>query len=56
MITKQFTITADVGLHARPATQLVQQASRYSSEVELKYKDKMVCEKCSKEIFQLKNK
>ena len=22
----------------------------------LKYKDKMVCEKCSKEIFQLKNK
>ncbi|HIV74374.1 MAG TPA: phosphocarrier protein HPr [Candidatus Pseudogracilibacillus intestinigallinarum] len=42
MITKQFTITADVGLHARPATQLVQQASRYSSEVELKYKEKKV--------------
>lgn len=42
MITKQFTITSEVGLHARPATLLVQEASRYSSEVELEYKGKKV--------------
>ncbi|WP_242694599.1 phosphocarrier protein HPr [Pseudogracilibacillus auburnensis] len=42
MITKQFTITAEVGLHARPATQLVQEASRYSSHIELEYNEKKV--------------
>lgn len=42
MITKQFTIISEVGLHARPATLLVQEASRYSSEVELEYKGKKV--------------
>lgn len=42
MITKQFTITAEIGLHARPATLLVQEASRYSSHIELEYKDKKV--------------
>lgn len=42
MITKQFTITADVGLHARPATKLVQKASRYSSQIELEYNNKKV--------------
>lgn len=42
MITKEFTITADVGLHARPATKLVQEASRYSSHIELEYNNKKV--------------
>lgn len=42
MIQKQFLITSEVGLHARPATLLVQEASRYSSEVELEYDSKKV--------------
>lgn len=42
MTTKQFTITSDVGLHARPATVLVQKASAYKSDVELEYNEKKV--------------
>lgn len=42
MIKKEFVITSEVGLHARPATLLVQEASRYSSEVELEYQNKKV--------------
>lgn len=42
MISKQFTIIAEVGLHARPATLLVQEASRYSSEIELEFNQKKV--------------
>lgn len=42
MQEKQFTIISEVGLHARPATLLVQHASRFSCEVEIDYKDKRV--------------
>lgn len=42
MTTKEFEITSEVGLHARPATLLVQEASRYASEVELEHNDKKV--------------
>lgn len=42
MKQKQFTVTADTGIHARPATLLVQAASKYSSEIQLGYKEKMV--------------
>lgn len=42
MITKEYTIIQEVGLHARPATQLVQEASRYSSDIELEFKNKKV--------------
>lgn len=42
MIKKEFTISSESGLHARPATKLVQQASRYSSSVELQYGQKTV--------------
>jgi len=42
MIKKDFTIHSETGLHARPATKLVQQASRYSSSVELQYGQKTV--------------
>ena len=42
MVQKEFIITSEVGLHARPATLLVQEASRYSSEVELQYDSKKV--------------
>lgn len=42
MIKKEFTVTGETGLHARPATQLVQAASRFSSDVELEYENKTV--------------
>lgn len=42
MLEKQFTVTADTGIHARPATLLVQTASRFSSDIQLGYKDKKV--------------
>lgn len=37
-----FLITADTGVHARPATLLVNKASQFSSEVDLHYKEKSV--------------
>lgn len=42
MAEKQFKVTADTGIHARPATLLVQTASRFDSEVNLEYKGKKV--------------
>ncbi|KAB7707886.1 phosphocarrier protein HPr [Bacillus aerolatus] len=42
MIEKQFTVTAETGIHARPATLLVQTASRFSSDIQLGYKEKKV--------------
>ncbi|WP_338753800.1 phosphocarrier protein HPr [Bacillus sp. FJAT-52991] len=42
MVEKQFTVTAETGIHARPATLLVQTASRFSSEIELEFKEKKV--------------
>ncbi|WP_059173718.1 phosphocarrier protein HPr [Bacillus sp. FJAT-27445] len=42
MAEKQFTVTADTGIHARPATLLVQTASRFNSEINLEYKGKRV--------------
>ncbi|HLU21847.1 phosphocarrier protein HPr [Lederbergia graminis] len=42
MQEKQFTVIADTGIHARPATLLVQTASRFSSDIQLEYKGKKV--------------
>lgn len=42
METKDFLITSENGLHARPATILVQTASNFSSEINLIYKNKSV--------------
>lgn len=42
MSEKQFKIIADTGIHARPATLLVQTASRFDSEIHLEYKGKKV--------------
>lgn len=42
MKEKTFIITSDTGLHARPATTLVNKASQYSSEITLEYKEKTV--------------
>jgi phosphocarrier protein HPr len=42
MAEKKFKITAETGIHARPATQLVNKAGQYESEVTLVYKEKSV--------------
>lgn len=42
MVQKTFKITAETGIHARPATQLVHIAGQYTSEITLTYKDKSV--------------
>ncbi|HLQ75347.1 MAG TPA: phosphocarrier protein HPr [Alloiococcus sp.] len=42
MEKRDFNITAETGIHARPATLLVQTASKFSSEINLEYKGKSV--------------
>jgi len=42
MIEKKFTVIADTGIHARPATLLVQAAGKFESEISLQYKEKKV--------------
>lgn len=42
MVEKQFKVIAETGIHARPATLLVQTASKFESEIFLEYKDKKV--------------
>lgn len=37
-----FNITAETGIHARPATMLVQTAGKYSSDITLEYNGKSV--------------
>jgi len=42
MAEKQFKVTSETGIHARPATLLVQTASKFDSDINLEYKDKKV--------------
>ncbi|CAH0291012.1 MULTISPECIES: phosphocarrier protein HPr [Bacillales] len=42
MVEKTFTVTAETGIHARPATLLVQAAGKFDSEINLSYKEKKV--------------
>ncbi|KAA9302148.1 MULTISPECIES: phosphocarrier protein HPr [Aerococcus] len=42
MQKETFNITAETGIHARPATLLVQTASKFESEINLEYKGKSV--------------
>lgn len=42
MASKTFNIKAETGIHARPATLLVQTASKFSSDVTLDYQGKSV--------------
>lgn len=42
MVEKQFTVISDTGIHARPATLLVQTASRFVADIDLEFKDKKV--------------
>ncbi|MCU9612281.1 phosphocarrier protein HPr [Caldibacillus lycopersici] len=39
---KTFTVTAETGIHARPATLLVQAAGKFDSEINLEYKGRKV--------------
>ncbi|OIJ18325.1 phosphocarrier protein HPr [Anaerobacillus alkalidiazotrophicus] len=42
MAEKTFKITADTGIHARPATLLVNKAGQFQSDITLTYKEKTV--------------
>jgi len=42
MVDKQFKVIADTGIHARPATLIVQTASKYDSDINLEFKGKKV--------------
>jgi phosphocarrier protein HPr len=42
MVEKQFKVINDTGIHARPATMIVQLASRFNSDISLEYRDKKV--------------
>lgn len=42
MVEKQFKITSETGIHARPATLLVQTASKFDAELHLIYNEKQV--------------
>jgi len=42
MLKKEFTVVTGTGIHARPATLLVQEASKYSAEVQLEFDGKQV--------------
>ena len=42
MEKREFHIVAETGIHARPATLLVQAASKFNSDIDLEYKGKSV--------------
>ncbi|WP_295732080.1 phosphocarrier protein HPr [uncultured Limosilactobacillus sp.] len=42
MEKRDFTVTAETGIHARPATILVQTASKFTSDITLTYNGKSV--------------
>lgn len=42
MTEKQFTITDEAGMHARPASALVGSVSKFTSDIQLEYKGKKV--------------
>lgn len=42
MQKQEYNITAETGIHARPATLLVQTASKFQSDITLEYKGKSV--------------
>ena len=42
MEKREFTINSETGIHARPATILVQAASKFSSDITLSYEGKSV--------------
>ncbi|NSL51539.1 phosphocarrier protein HPr [Bacillus sp. P2(2020)] len=37
---KTFTVTKETGIHARPATVLIQEASKFNCDINIEYKNK----------------
>ncbi|WEG10928.1 phosphocarrier protein HPr [Pullulanibacillus sp. KACC 23026] len=42
MESKTFKVVSEAGIHARPATAIVNEANQYAAEIEITYKDKTV--------------
>jgi phosphotransferase system HPr (HPr) family protein len=42
VLSKEFLLVNQGGLHARPATFLVQLANKFKSDIQIRYKDKQV--------------
>ncbi|MFD3445932.1 phosphocarrier protein HPr [Microbacteriaceae bacterium 4G12] len=42
MVEKLFTVIDETGIHARPATILVQTASKFDADINIQYNDKTV--------------
>ncbi|MCB5936914.1 phosphocarrier protein HPr [Caldibacillus thermoamylovorans] len=42
MVEKTYTVIEKTGIHARPATVLVQTAEKFDADVNLEYKDKTI--------------
>lgn len=42
MLEKSFKVTSSTGIHAKPATMLVQTASKYDSDLQLEFEHKRV--------------
>ena len=42
MTEKHFIVTADLGIHARPATVLVHEASKFGADINIEYKGKVI--------------
>lgn len=42
MAKQSFVVTNDTGLHARPATMVVNKAGQFQSEIQITYKEKSV--------------
>ncbi|MFB9760476.1 phosphocarrier protein HPr [Ectobacillus funiculus] len=42
MVQQQFVVIADSGIHARPATKLVQAVSKFHADINLEYNDTTV--------------
>lgn len=53
MVKELFTITSDTGIHARPATLLVNKAGQYDSEIHLTFKNKTVSLKSIMAVMSL---
>jgi phosphocarrier protein HPr len=42
MVEKQFKVIEETGIHARPATVIVQKAGKFNSDLQIEYKGKKV--------------
>jgi phosphocarrier protein len=42
MVEKHYKVIAETGIHARPATVLVQAAGKFNSELKIEYKGKQI--------------